>query len=120
VSTRSKPVSTVGLQSDREADVLIAVSDDGPGISPKALEQIFLPFFTTKSEGTGLGLAISQRIVQGAGGRIDVRSRQGAGTTFTVVLPARMEALGTPTPGASRPSSEVILPATPPTPRDGG
>ncbi|MCC6522620.1 MAG: two-component system sensor protein [Polyangiaceae bacterium] len=77
----------------------IAVSDTGPGISRKALQSIFLPFFTTKSEGTGLGLAISQRIVQVAGGRIEVRTREGAGTTFTVILPAVMEALGTPTPG---------------------
>lgn len=78
--------------------VTISVSDDGPGISGPALKNIFLPFFTTKDGGTGLGLAICQRIVQGAGGRIEVRSREGEGTTFDVVLPAAMDALGTPTP----------------------
>ena len=78
--------------------VEVAVSDTGPGISPTALQSIFLPFFTTKSEGTGLGLAISQRIVRGAGGRIEVRSREGRGTTFTVVLPVTSDARGTPTP----------------------
>jgi nitrogen-specific signal transduction histidine kinase len=52
------------------------------------LEKLFLPFFTTKEKGTGLGLAISQRIVQGAGGRIDVRSAEGKGSHFIVVLPA--------------------------------
>lgn len=78
--------------------VTISVSDDGPGISGAAQKSIFLPFFTTKDGGTGLGLAICQRIVQGAGGRIEVRSREGEGTTFDVVLPAAMDALGTPTP----------------------
>ncbi|HHH29126.1 MAG TPA: two-component system sensor protein, partial [Polyangiaceae bacterium] len=75
--------------------VTISVEDDGPGIAPAALERIFLPFYTTKDEGTGLGLAICQRIVQSAGGHIEVRSRVGEGTTFDVVLPAAMEALGT-------------------------
>ncbi len=78
--------------------VTISVRDDGPGIGATALKSIFLPFFTTKDGGTGLGLAICQRIVQGAGGRIEVRSREGEGTTFDIVLPAAMDALGTPTP----------------------
>ena len=68
--------------------VEIAVVDRGKGISKKVLANLFEPFFTTKARGTGLGLAISQRIVQAAGGRIDVTSQEGAGTTFTVILPA--------------------------------
>ena len=79
-----------------EPFVELNVTDNGPGISQKVLENIFLPFFTTKDKGTGLGLAISQRIVQGAGGRIEVRSYEGKGSTFAVILPA---AVGTPTPG---------------------
>lgn len=82
--------------------VEINVADTGPGMSQKTLEKIFLPFFTTKDRGTGLGLAISQRIVQGAGGRIEVRSYEGKGSTFTVVLPAVMDALGTPTPSPTK------------------
>ncbi len=69
----------------------IAVSDTGKGISQKLVQSIFLPFFTTKQEGTGLGLAICQRIVQSAGGRIEVRTREGEGSTFVVVLPAAAE-----------------------------
>jgi signal transduction histidine kinase len=78
--------------------VELTVADNGPGISQKILDKLFLPFFTTKQEGSGLGLAISQRIVQGAGGRIEVRTYEGKGSTFSVVLPAAMDALGTPTP----------------------
>jgi signal transduction histidine kinase len=85
-----------------EPFVELTVADNGPGMSQKALENIFLPFFTTKEKGTGLGLAISQRIVQGAGGRIEVRSYEGKGSTFAVILPAAMDALGTPTPAQVR------------------
>ena len=68
--------------------VQISVRDTGPGIAPSLVANLFVPFVTTKQQGTGLGLAISQRIVSEAGGRIDVRSRQGVGTTFVVLLPA--------------------------------
>ncbi|MFI5300741.1 MAG: nitrogen regulation protein NR(II), partial [Polyangiales bacterium] len=68
--------------------VEIRVADTGPGISTKVLKNLFVPFFTTKSTGTGLGLAISQRIVQNAGGVIEVQTNEGVGTTFTILLPA--------------------------------
>jgi signal transduction histidine kinase len=74
--------------------VEVSVRDTGPGISPKVLRNLFVPFFTTKVEGTGLGLAISQSIVQNAGGTIEVHSQPGAGTTFTIVLPHADGALG--------------------------
>jgi signal transduction histidine kinase len=73
--------------------VEVSVRDTGPGISPKVLRNLFVPFFTTKTQGTGLGLAISQAIVQNAGGSIDVHSQPGAGTTFTIVLPASADGL---------------------------
>jgi signal transduction histidine kinase len=94
-----------GTRSGGGADdpfVEVTVADNGPGISQKALENLFMPFFTTKEKGTGLGLAISQRIVQSAGGRIEVRSYEGKGSTFTIVLPAAMDALGTPTPSTAK------------------
>jgi len=71
--------------------VQISVRDTGPGIASGLLPNLFVPFVTTKQQGTGLGLAISQRIVSEAGGRIDVRSREGLGTTFVVLLPAAPE-----------------------------
>jgi two-component system sensor histidine kinase HydH len=94
-----------GGGTDESAFVEITVADNGPGISQKTLENIFMPFFTTKEKGTGLGLAISQRIVEGAGGRIEVRSYEGKGSTFAVVLPAVIDALGTPTPPPPAPKS---------------
>ncbi len=97
---RTHSVEDGALQLVAERFVAISVSDDGPGIPQPVLKNLFLPFFTTKERGTGLGLAICQRIVQGVGGRIEVRTTDGAGTTFDVVLPAAMEALGTPLPPA--------------------
>lgn len=69
--------------------VEIDVQDDGVGIPADKLDKIFDPFFTTKpvGEGTGLGLAICFNIAQEHGGRIDVASEEGQGTTFTVKIP---------------------------------
>ena len=77
--------------------VLVRVHDTGDGIRPEDLSRIFLPFFTTKAHGTGLGLAISQRIIENAGGRLEVWSRQGEGTTFTMRFPMAVSAAPTPT-----------------------
>jgi two-component system NtrC family sensor kinase len=69
--------------------VTVTVTDTGKGITPEQAERIFLPFYTTKEvgKGTGLGLSVSLSIVQGMGGRIDVQSLPGSGSSFTVVLP---------------------------------
>jgi two-component system, NtrC family, sensor histidine kinase HydH len=77
--------------------VEIAIQDEGPGIMPQVLENLFVPFFTTKIQGTGLGLAISHRLVEAMGGRILVASQQGHGSTFSIVLPAVSESM-TPRP----------------------
>ena len=72
--------------------VEVSVDDTGIGIPPEDLSRIFEPFVTTKlREGTGLGLAICRQIVSSLGGRIDVESRGGAGTTFRVALPIAIE-----------------------------
>jgi signal transduction histidine kinase len=89
--------------------VQIEVTDTGCGMRPDTLENIFVPFFTTKHEskereGTGLGLAICQRIVVAHGGYIEVKSEIGKGTTFLVNLPVRLErnAESSPNPEGSR------------------
>jgi two-component system, NtrC family, sensor histidine kinase HydH len=78
--------------------VEIAVRDEGPGIMPQVLENLFVPFFSTKIKGTGLGLAISQRLVESMGGRILVASQPNQGSTFSVVMPASTDVV-TPLPG---------------------
>jgi len=69
--------------------VLIQVRDTGVGIAPENMTKIFDPFFTTKDvgKGTGLGLAVCYGILSDHGGRLDVRSSVGMGTTFTITLP---------------------------------
>lgn len=72
-----------------DGGMMLTVADDGPGMAPATLQRIFEPFYTTKGiGGTGLGLWISRQIVQRHGGRLDVRSRPGAGTVFRLYLPA--------------------------------
>jgi len=67
--------------------VAVEVCDDGPGIHPDDLENIWTPFFSSKSTGTGLGLTICHKIVAEHRGMIKVESDPGHGTKFTVLLP---------------------------------
>jgi PAS domain S-box-containing protein len=80
LSTRARPDGMVAVE----------VRDTGQGIAPEVLRKLFTPFFTTKpvGEGTGLGLSICHRIVTSFGGRIEVESQVGKGSTFRVLLPA--------------------------------
>lgn len=68
---------------------VVAVADQGVGISSENLEKIFSPFFTTKTQGNGFGLCEVHKIVQGHGGTIEVTSEVGKGTTFTMKLPMK-------------------------------
>ncbi|HEX8559860.1 MAG TPA: ATP-binding protein [Pyrinomonadaceae bacterium] len=80
----------VRIETRREGDAaVVAVGDTGEGIAPEHLRRIFDPFFTTKpvGEGTGLGLSVTYGIVERHHGSIEVASRPGRGTTFTVTLP---------------------------------
>jgi len=84
----------------RDAELLVQVADDGPGIPPEHLKRVFEPFFTTKppGKGTGLGLAVCHGLVRGWGGNIEVASAPGKGTTVTIRLPViqRKAARGEP------------------------
>lgn len=89
-STAGSPKKEVRLTVAAEADgIAITISDTGCGISPDQLERIFDPFFTRREGGTGLGLAMVHHAVTALGGTIDVTSKVGEGTTFSVSLPAR-------------------------------
>jgi two-component system, NtrC family, sensor histidine kinase HydH len=86
----SPPHSAVTAKTrEAEGEIEIAIIDCGSGIQPKDLEDIFNPFFTTKSAGVGLGLAIVSKIVDEHGGKILVDSQPEQGTVFRVVLPLR-------------------------------
>lgn len=69
--------------------VQIIISDNGDGIPAENMESIFDPYFSTREKGTGLGLAIVKRIVEQHGGTIEVKSKVGTGTTFTLSFPKR-------------------------------
>jgi two-component system cell cycle sensor histidine kinase/response regulator CckA len=70
------------------AYVCVSVSDTGVGIEPKVVRQIFEPFFTTKDTASGMGLAVVWGVVKQHGGRVEVSSQPGRGTTFDIYLPA--------------------------------
>ncbi|PYK41492.1 MAG: hypothetical protein DME60_03105 [Verrucomicrobia bacterium] len=69
------------------AQALVSISDDGRGMTEEEARNLFVPFFTTKSDGTGLGLAYAQRVINEHGGKIDYATARGKGSTFSIQLP---------------------------------
>ncbi|HUV33287.1 MAG TPA: ATP-binding protein [Candidatus Desulfaltia sp.] len=80
----------VTLRREEDA-IVLRVSDQGRGISPEVISQLFKPFFTTKPGGMGLGLAFCKRTVEAHGGTIKVESEEGKGTTATITLPVNKQ-----------------------------
>jgi len=78
---------TLTVRSQRARALVIVTKDTGVGIPSEHIRKVFLPFFTTKDTGVGMGLALTHKIITAHGGRIEVESREGSGTTFTVTLP---------------------------------
>ncbi len=76
----------IGIRLDGD-EIILDVIDDGCGLGAEQLDTIFEPFVTTKAEGSGLGLSIVRRLVSDAGGRIEVDSTPGRGSTFTLIFP---------------------------------
>ena len=72
---------------DSGAEAVVSFRDTGPGIESNVLSKIFAPFFTTRSEGSGLGLALCKKYVEVLGGKIEVTTQLGVGTTFVISLP---------------------------------
>jgi signal transduction histidine kinase len=83
---------SVGIKLAAEGDhVRIEISDTGRGIAPEDIAKIFEPYYSTKETGTGLGLAIVKKAIDDHAGSISVSSKQGSGTTFTIILPREQE-----------------------------
>ncbi len=83
----------ITIETKLDRDVYIAISDTGCGMTADQMNQVFMPFFTTKEvgKGTGLGLSVSYGIVKNLGGTIMVESEYGRGSTFTIVLPVKFK-----------------------------
>jgi two-component system, NtrC family, sensor histidine kinase HydH len=77
-----------------DSQVVLRIQDEGAGIAPEQMENIFNPFFTTKPGGVGLGLALVSKIVDEHGGRIVVQSEPGKGAAFELLLPREAPASG--------------------------
>jgi signal transduction histidine kinase len=90
-NSRTKQL-TLGVESGRSLDyqsryLLVSITDSGKGIESNDIENIFIPFYTTKKEGTGLGLPISYGIVNQHGGELEIKSPAGRGVTVVIKLP---------------------------------
>jgi two-component system, NtrC family, nitrogen regulation sensor histidine kinase NtrY len=80
------PAVTVTCES-HDGEVVIAIADNGPGLSEQQRERIFVPFYTTKPNGSGIGLSLARQIAFAHRGRIDVHPNQPKGSVFSIVLP---------------------------------
>ena len=75
-----------------DGQLLISISDTGPGLPAEKADQIFDAFYTTKPDGTGMGLAISRSIIESHGGRLWATNNTGPGATFHFSLPGKSAA----------------------------
>ena len=77
---------TLSAEHGPTGKVLIRVRDNGPGIPPEIMNEIFVPFFTTKEEGSGIGLSVSRQIMRMHGGNLKASSIEGKETVFTIII----------------------------------
>ena len=85
-------VNKISLDFD-ETLLVTTISDNGPGIRSEHRDKIFAPFFTTKGSGSGLGLAVAWKLVKAHGGDIVLQDEPGAGASFQILLPARLDGI---------------------------
>lgn len=85
---------TITSKQAEDGKILISIRDNGVGLPTEKIDQIFSPFFTTKSQGTGMGLAITRSIIEAHGGRLWAVANTGRGATFYFALPIQARAVG--------------------------
>jgi C4-dicarboxylate-specific signal transduction histidine kinase len=81
----------IRTESQNEGGVLVSVEDSGTGMNPAQMDQVFTPFYTTKSDGLGLGLSLSRSIIEDHGGRLWFAPNETDGVTFRFSLPEKRE-----------------------------
>ncbi|MBK9737471.1 MAG: GHKL domain-containing protein [Saprospiraceae bacterium] len=86
VKDTSNPNIILSAKSAEHGKVMIEVIDNGTGLDPEIIDQIFVPFFTTKSNGSGIGLSLSKQIISLHKGSIHVQSEQGKGSKFILII----------------------------------
>lgn len=99
---------TVQTALTPSGEIAIEIIDEGTGIEPDAIDNIFDPFFSSKETGTGLGLSVVHQVVVGHDGRIEVDSTPDKGSTFRVILPAFIEELAPIVPSGSEATAGVL------------
>jgi two-component system nitrogen regulation sensor histidine kinase NtrY len=87
VAKTSEPSIEIASRFLNERQVGISVTDNGCGVAVGSIDQIFVPFFTTKPGGSGIGLSLARQIALAHGGRIEVERRHASGSVFTLILP---------------------------------
>jgi two-component system nitrogen regulation sensor histidine kinase NtrY len=89
VAQTQDPRVEINNRQLNDRQIGITITDNGCGVTPESLDQIFVPFFSTKPGGSGIGLSLARQIALAHGGGIDVEHRQSGGTVFTLILPVR-------------------------------
>jgi signal transduction histidine kinase len=89
----ARPCIDVTCRAD-DGDVIIDVADNGCGIAEERREQVFVPFFTTKTDGSGIGLSLTRQIALSHGGKLELRANQPQGSVFALILPGSTEPQG--------------------------
>ncbi|MCD8270558.1 MAG: HAMP domain-containing histidine kinase [Parabacteroides sp.] len=87
-ATANNPEPQISVEAGKEpASLFIQVTDNGEGIPQDRLEDVFIPFYSTKKEGSGIGLPLSRRIMQLHGGELNINSEPGKKTVFRLIFP---------------------------------
>jgi signal transduction histidine kinase len=90
---------TIAVRAGVDEGAWLSVADTGSGMEPDVAKRVFEPFFSTRKQGSGIGLTVVHDVVSAAGGRIDLKTAPGHGTTFTIHFPTPAPVTAAPAAG---------------------